>query len=102
MFRHPRRPGARRPRRDDRDQETLDHMLQYLARRILWACVLFICTTVVASVIFFVPADPAAMITGLDLPVAHGIVVFGTMAVIVFNLFVGLLYAWIDPTIRLS
>ena len=36
-----------------------------------------------------------------DLPVTMGIVVFATMAVIVFNLVVDLLYAVIDPRIRL-
>jgi peptide/nickel transport system permease protein len=41
-------------------------------------------------------------ITNFDLPITQGIVVFGTMAIIVFNLFVDLLYAWIDPRIRLS
>ena len=32
----------------------------------------------------------------------QGIVVFGTLAIIVFNLLVDLLYAWIDPRIRLT
>ena len=41
-------------------------------------------------------------ITAFDLPITQGVVVFGTMAIIVFNLFVDLLYAWIDPRIRLS
>jgi peptide/nickel transport system permease protein len=41
-------------------------------------------------------------ITTFDLPIAQGIVVFGTISIIVFNLFVDLLYAWIDPRIRLS
>ena len=41
-------------------------------------------------------------ITNFDLPITQGIVVFGTIAIIVFNLFVDLLYAWIDPRIRLS
>jgi peptide/nickel transport system permease protein len=41
-------------------------------------------------------------ITAFDLPIAQGIVVFGTISIIVFNLFVDLLYAWIDPRIRLS
>ena len=38
----------------------------------------------------------------LDLPTVQGIVVFATLAIIVFNLFVDLLYAWIDPRIRLA
>jgi ABC-type dipeptide/oligopeptide/nickel transport system permease component len=32
----------------------------------------------------------------------EGIVVFSTLAIIVFNLIVDLLYAWIDPRIRLA
>lgn len=39
---------------------------------------------------------------GFDLPAVMGIVVFATICVIVFNLFVDLLYAFIDPRIRLS
>src|SRR5919205_2971876 len=38
----------------------------------------------------------------LDLPTVQGIVVFATLAIIVFNLVVDLLYAWIDPRIRLT
>jgi peptide/nickel transport system permease protein len=38
----------------------------------------------------------------LDLPTVQGIVVFATLAIIVFNLAVDLLYAWIDPRIRLA
>jgi peptide/nickel transport system permease protein len=37
-----------------------------------------------------------------DLPVTQGIVVFATFAIIVFNLVVDLVYAAIDPRIRLS
>jgi peptide/nickel transport system permease protein len=37
-----------------------------------------------------------------DLPVILGIVVFSTLCIIVFNLIVDLLYAWIDPRIRLA
>jgi peptide/nickel transport system permease protein len=39
---------------------------------------------------------------GFDLPTVQGIVVFATIAIIVFNLIVDLLYAWIDPRIRLA
>jgi peptide/nickel transport system permease protein len=39
---------------------------------------------------------------GFDLPAVMGIVVFATICVIVFNLIVDLLYAFIDPRIRLS
>jgi len=41
-------------------------------------------------------------ITNFDLPITQGIVVFATFSIIMFNLFVDLLYAWIDPRIRLS
>jgi peptide/nickel transport system permease protein len=41
-------------------------------------------------------------ITNFDLPITLGVVVFGTLAIIVFNLFVDLFYAWIDPRIRLA
>jgi peptide/nickel transport system permease protein len=37
-----------------------------------------------------------------DLPTIMGIVVFSTIVIIVFNLIVDLLYAWIDPRIRLT
>ena len=37
-----------------------------------------------------------------DLPTTQGIVVFGTVAIIVFNLIVDLFYAVIDPRIRLA
>jgi peptide/nickel transport system permease protein len=37
-----------------------------------------------------------------DLPITQGIVVFGTLMVIIFNLLVDLFYAWIDPRIRLA
>ena len=33
---------------------------------------------------------------------SQGVVVFATIAIIVFNLIVDLLYAWIDPRIRLT
>jgi peptide/nickel transport system permease protein len=41
-------------------------------------------------------------VTTFDLPTVQGIVVFGTVAIIVFNLIVDLLYAVIDPRIRLA
>ena len=37
-----------------------------------------------------------------DLAIVQGVVVFSTMAIIFFNLVVDLLYAWIDPRIRLT
>jgi peptide/nickel transport system permease protein len=39
---------------------------------------------------------------GFDLPTTQGIVVFATTAIILFNLVVDILYAWIDPRIRLT
>src|SRR6266487_942851 len=41
-------------------------------------------------------------LTDFDLPTTQGIVIFGTLSIIVLNLFVDLLYAWIDPRIRLA
>ena len=37
-----------------------------------------------------------------DLPIVQGVVVFGTLAIITFNLLVDILYAFIDPRIRLT
>jgi peptide/nickel transport system permease protein len=37
-----------------------------------------------------------------DTPTVQGVIVFATTAVILFNLIVDLLYAWIDPRIRLA
>src|SRR6185503_2994568 len=37
-----------------------------------------------------------------DLPVILGIVVFATMCIIVFNVLVDVIYAWVDPRIRLT
>jgi len=37
-----------------------------------------------------------------DLAIVQGVVVFATLAIIIFNLIVDLLYAWIDPRIRLT
>jgi peptide/nickel transport system permease protein len=41
-------------------------------------------------------------ITNFDLPTVQGIVVFATISIILFNLAVDLLYAVVDPRIRLS
>jgi peptide/nickel transport system permease protein len=43
-----------------------------------------------------------AAVTNFDLPTVQGVVVFATIAIIVFNLVVDLLYVVIDPRIRLS
>jgi peptide/nickel transport system permease protein len=37
-----------------------------------------------------------------DLAIVEGVVVFATIAILFFNLIVDLMYAWIDPRIRLS
>jgi peptide/nickel transport system permease protein len=37
-----------------------------------------------------------------DYPITLGVVVFASVVVIIANLLVDLLYAWIDPRIRLS
>jgi peptide/nickel transport system permease protein len=41
-------------------------------------------------------------VEGFDLPTVQGVVVFATLCIIAFNLMVDLLYAVIDPRIRLS
>jgi peptide/nickel transport system permease protein len=41
-------------------------------------------------------------VNNYDLPIVQGVVVFATIAIIVFNLAVDILYAWIDPRIRLE
>lgn len=41
-------------------------------------------------------------ISQFDLPVLQGVVIFGAGAIIVFTLIVDLLYAWVDPRIRLT
>lgn len=43
-----------------------------------------------------------ASIGQFDLPTLQGVVIFGAFAIIVFNLLVDLVYAWIDPRIRLA
>jgi peptide/nickel transport system permease protein len=41
-------------------------------------------------------------ISTFDLPVTMGVVIFGTIMILLANLVVDLLYAWIDPRIRLA
>lgn len=41
-------------------------------------------------------------ITNYDLPITQGVVVFGTVCVLVVNLVVDLFYAVVDPRIRLN
>ena len=43
-----------------------------------------------------------ASIGRFDLPVLQGVVIFGAIAIILLSLIVDLLYAWIDPRIRLT
>lgn len=44
----------------------------------------------------------ARSISNFDLPVIQGVVVFATVVILVASLLVDLLYAWIDPRIRLG
>ena len=41
-------------------------------------------------------------IASFDLPVTQGVIVFGTLCIIAANLIVDLVYAWVDPRIRLT
>ena len=41
-------------------------------------------------------------LTNYDSPTVLGVLVFATTAIIVMNLAVDLIYAWVDPRIRLS
>jgi peptide/nickel transport system permease protein len=41
-------------------------------------------------------------IANFDLPVTQGVIVFGTTCIIVANLVVDIVYAWVDPRIRLT
>ena len=41
-------------------------------------------------------------VLNLDLPTMQGVIVFATLAIIVMNLAVDIIYAYIDPRIRLS
>jgi peptide/nickel transport system permease protein len=55
--------------------------------------------------VFQLPGLGQTIIIGInneDLAIVQGVVVFATLAIIVFNLLVDLLYAWIDPRIRLT
>jgi peptide/nickel transport system permease protein len=55
--------------------------------------------------VYQLPGLGQTLIIGInnqDLAIVQGVVVFATLAIIVFNLLVDLLYAWIDPRIRLT
>jgi peptide/nickel transport system permease protein len=41
-------------------------------------------------------------VLNLDLPTMQGVIVFATLTIILLNLVVDLIYAWIDPRIRLA
>jgi peptide/nickel transport system permease protein len=41
-------------------------------------------------------------LTTADLPTTQGIIVFSTLCIVTFNLLVDLIYAWVDPRIRLA
>jgi peptide/nickel transport system permease protein len=41
-------------------------------------------------------------ISQFDLPTLQGVIIFGAVAIIIFTLIVDILYAWVDPRIRLT
>jgi peptide/nickel transport system permease protein len=60
---------------------------------------------VFTETVYSLPGLGQTLIQGLnnyDTPTVMGVVVFATTAIIVFNLIVDLLYAWVDPRIRLA
>jgi peptide/nickel transport system permease protein len=60
---------------------------------------------VFTETVYSLPGLGKTAIFGLnnnDIPTVEGVIVFATLAIIVFNLVVDLLYAWIDPRIRLA
>jgi peptide/nickel transport system permease protein len=60
---------------------------------------------VFTETVYSLPGLGKTAIFGLntnDIPTVEGVIVFATLAIIVFNLIVDLLYAWIDPRIRLT
>src|SRR2546423_8789668 len=60
---------------------------------------------VFTETVYSLPGLGKTAIPGLnnnDIPTVEGVIVFATLAIIVFNLLVDLLYAWIDPRIRLT
>ena len=60
---------------------------------------------VFTETVYSLPGLGKTAIAGLnfnDVPTVEGVIVFATLAIIVFNLLVDLLYAWIDPRIRLA
>jgi peptide/nickel transport system permease protein len=60
---------------------------------------------VFTETVFQLPGLGQTAIIGIsnqDLAIVQGVIVFATLAIIIFNLIVDLLYAWIDPRIRLT
>src|SRR5437588_7066564 len=60
---------------------------------------------VFTETVYSLPGLGKTAIFGLnnnDIPTVEGVIVSATLAIIVFNLVVDLLYAWIDPRIRLT
>jgi peptide/nickel transport system permease protein len=60
---------------------------------------------VFTETVYSLPGLGKTAIFGLnnnDIPTVEGVIVFATLAIIIFNLVVDLLYAWIDPRIRLT
>jgi peptide/nickel transport system permease protein len=60
---------------------------------------------VFTETVYGLPGLGKTAVAGLnfnDVPTVEGVIVFATLAIIVFNLLVDLLYAWIDPRIRLA
>jgi peptide/nickel transport system permease protein len=60
---------------------------------------------VFTETVYSLPGLGRTAVAGLfnnDIPTVEGVIVFATLAIIVFNLVVDLLYAWIDPRIRLT
>jgi len=60
---------------------------------------------VFTETVYSLPGLGRTAVAGLfnnDIPTVEGVIVFATLAIIVFNLMVDLLYAWIDPRIRLT
>lgn len=71
-------------------------MLGYVMRRLLWVVVLLFA-------IFGLPGLGGATvqaITGNDLPLIQGVVLFAAFFVIVANLLVDIAYAALDPRVR--
>ena len=60
---------------------------------------------VFTETVYSLPGLGRTAVAGLfnnDIPTVEGVIVFATLAIIVFNLLVDLLYAWVDPRIRLA